>query len=67
MAAVSRFEFQNEEAQAEHSSHLLQFAGSELQTLPVKQSGHQWAVEWTERRQRSKGEARHMPIMEVEN
>lgn len=38
MAAADGFELQDEEAQAEHGSHLLQLTGTELQTLPSKRS-----------------------------
>lgn len=51
MAAADRFEFQNEEAQAEHGSHLLQFPGTKLETLPVQQSSRQWLY-WADTRSR---------------
>lgn len=40
-AAGDRLELQDEEAQAEHGAHLLQFTGAELQTLPRKQNDPQ--------------------------
>lgn len=40
-AAGDGLELQDEEAQAEHGAHLLQFTGAELQTLPRKQNDPQ--------------------------